>query len=348
MELYIFNQSDRKLSGIVEAFEYLRWTRHYSHCGSFELKAIATANNIALLQIGNIIWKNDDSETGLIDFIEMTSQEQEYITVSGRFATSFLSRRIVMGSSILNSDLGAVVGALISDNLLNPSIADRKINGITYTPQVLDVPVSTQISWRNLMDAVTNLCEAADIGIRTVFNPSIGTFDIQLYKGTQTSAVFSKEYENITEQVFTRSISEFANFAVVGGEGEGAERTIINVGNSSGEERYEIFVDAKDLRSEDFLDDYTAALIFRGSQKLVEQAIIEAFDVTINQYGNLVYKVDYDVGSRIQAVSKRWGVSLSARITEVEENYDRDGMSLNVILGKSLLTLSEKLKRSVE
>ena len=94
MELYIFNQSDRQLAGIIEAFEYLRWTRRYSRCGSFELKAVATDENLAMLQIGNILWKNDDEEAGLIEFVQLTMQEQEFIVVSGRFATSFLARRI--------------------------------------------------------------------------------------------------------------------------------------------------------------------------------------------------------------------------------------------------------------
>ncbi len=40
MEIYIFNKR-RELVGVVEAFEYLRWTRRYSACGSFEIKAVA-------------------------------------------------------------------------------------------------------------------------------------------------------------------------------------------------------------------------------------------------------------------------------------------------------------------
>ena len=68
MELYIYN-SDRELTGIVESFDYLRWTRRYSQCGSFELKAIATPENTELLKEGNIIWKNDDEEAGIIEHL---------------------------------------------------------------------------------------------------------------------------------------------------------------------------------------------------------------------------------------------------------------------------------------
>jgi len=72
--------------------------------------------------------------------------------------------------------------------------------------------------------------------------------------------------------------------------------------------------------------------------------MVEAFDATVNQYGNLTYKIDFDIGSNIQAVSNHWGVSISARITEIVESYDRQGMSLNATFGKPLLTIDEKIR----
>jgi len=98
------------------------------------------------------------------------------------------------------------------------------------------------------------------------------------------------------------------------------------------------------MREEDFPTDYIEALLFRGNAKLAEQAMVKSFDATINQYGNLKYKTDFNLGDIIQAVSKRWGVSMTARITEIEESYDRSGMSLGVTFGKPLLTLAQKLK----
>lgn len=342
MQIYIFN-NNRQMAGVVEYYEYFRWTRRYSRCGSFELKAVATDGNLALLRIDSILWKNDDEEAGLIEFVELTSGEDEFILISGRFATGFLSRRIVWGTETLIGDLGAAVGQLLNRQLLNPAKPERKISGINYLPVALGIPINTQISYKNLLDTVTDLCDAADVGIKTVFVPNSGTFDIVLYKGTVSQAVFSKEYENIIDQAFTQSVAEYASFALVGGEGEGAERIFVNTGGGSGEERYEIFVDAKDLREGAFPGTYTDALAFRGQSKLAELAMVQAFDVTVNQYGSLTYKKDFDIGSMIQAVSKRWHITMSARITEIEETYDREGMSLSVTLGRPLLTLSQKL-----
>ena len=62
MELYIYN-SNRELAGIVESFEYLRWTRRYSQCGSFELKAIATPEDTELLKEGKMMMRKRGSSS---------------------------------------------------------------------------------------------------------------------------------------------------------------------------------------------------------------------------------------------------------------------------------------------
>ena len=343
MELYIYN-SDRELTGIVESFEYLRWTRRYSQCGSFELRAIATPENTALLQEGNFIWKNDDEEAGIIEHLEMAQAEQEIITVSGRFATSFLSRRIVWQTEVLSGDLSACVEQLLNNNLISPTDTERQIDGIVFSSPNLSVPVSTQISYRGLMDVVTELCGASEIGIKTVFTPATHLFTVTLYKGTDSQAVFSKEYENLTEQSYTESAADYANTALIGGEGEGESRTFVAITSGSGETRREIFVDAKDLQAADFGTGYTDALIFRGQSKLSEQGILYSFDTSVNSHGNLTYKTDFDIGQTVKVISKAWGVSMTTRITEIEETYDADGLSISVVFGKAELTIAQKIR----
>lgn len=343
MELYIYN-SNRDLVGIVESFEYLRWTRRYSQCGSFELKAIATLENTELLKEGNIIWKNDDEEVGIIEHLELSQTEHEIITASGRFATSFLSRRIVWQTEKLSGDISTCVEQLLNNNLINPSDVARKIANISFSAPNFNVPISTQVSYRNLMDAVTELCVASDIGIKTVFNPATGVFTVALYMGTGSQAVFSKEFENLTEQIYTISAGDYANTALVGGEGEGTDRTFAAITSGSGETRHEIFVDAKDLRAEDFGSDYIDTLIFRGQSKLSEQAIRYSFDTSVNPHGNLTYKIDFDLGQTVKVISKAWGVSMTTRITEVEETYDADGQSISVVFGKAELTIAQKIR----
>ncbi len=341
MELYIFDRA-RKLAGIVESFEYLRWTRRYSSCGNFEVKAVATDDNLNLLKNGHIIWKNDGSDAAYIELVELSMDGGEYITASGRFITAILARRIIWDTETLNGELAAMIGKLLDNNIIKPGNTARKIERVSYVSKTQNIQISTQISYKNLLASVCELCDAADVGIKTIFNPANGNFEISLYRGGEVQGVFSREYENILAQTFTESVAGFANAALVGGEGEGPDRTFVSIGTNTGEDRYEIFVDAKDLRSKDFPDKYSDALKFRGNSKLAENAMIKAFDATINQYGNLQYKTDFDIGSSVRVKSTRWGVSMTARITEIEESYDRSGMSLDAVLGKPLLTLAQK------
>lgn len=343
MELYIYN-SNRELAGIVESFEYLRWTRRYSQCGSFELKAIATTENSTLLQEGNIIWKSDDEEAGIIEHLELSKTDREIITVRGRFATSLLARRIVWETEKLSGDISACVGQLLNNNLINPSDTARQIAGVTFSSPNLNVPINAQISYRNLMEAVTELCDASDIGVKTVFTPATGIFTVTLYNGADSQAVFSKEYENLTEQIYIESAVDYANTALIGGEGEGADRTFVAITSGSGEARREIFVDAKDLRADDFGEEYIRALTFRGQSKLSELAIRYSFDTSVNPHGNLTYKIDFDLGQTVKIISKTWGVSMTTRITEVEETYDAEGQSISVVFGKAELTIAQKIR----
>ena len=343
MELYIFDRS-RTLLGVVEAFEYLRWTRRYSYCGSFELKAIATSQNVELLKIGHYLWKSDDEEAGLIEFHELSAPNREMIVVSGRFATSMLARRIVWGTETLTGDMSACVGQLLTNHIINPSDIIRKIPGITFESPTLGISVRTQASFHNLLDLIAALCDAGEVGIKTIFDPNGGPLRVCLYKGDVTQAVFSKEYENVIDQIYTQSLLDYANTALIGGEGEGSERIFEKITGGSGEDRYEIFVDARDLQEADFGAEYAAALLFRGEGKLSERDRVNSFDASVNPYGNLIYKQDYDLGSVVRVLSPRWNLNMTARITEVEESYDTDGRSLRVVFGKPVLSLLRKLK----
>ena len=334
----------RQLIGVVESFEYLRWTRRYSQCGVFELKAVASHDNITLLTLGNLLWKSDDEEVGIIEHLEMAQADKETITVSGRFATSFLARRIVWGTETLSGDLSICTAQLVNNHLISPTNSSRQIAGIAFTSPFLGISVNTQVSYKNLLDTLTGLCDASDRGIKTVFDPSTGILTVTLYAGATSQAVFSREYENLTSQIYTQSAMDYANTALVGGEGEGASRVLASIAESAGEARREVFVDAKDLRQEDFGTGYSAALLYRGQNKLSELSMAHSFDTEVNPHGNLRYKVDFDLGQTVTVLSKKWSVTLSARITEIEESYDASGQTLNIVFGKGALSLLQKLK----
>lgn len=202
MELYVFN-ADRELLGVIEAYEHLQWTRKYNACGGFTLRAIADADNLGLLQMGHILWKSDDVEAGIIDHIELNAQEQEYITISGCFATGLLGRRIIWQTEMLQGNLSTAVAQLLSNHVIVPTDPDRVIQGVSFASEPLSHTLNMQVSYRNLLATIEDMCSAYDVGLRTAFDPVSGLFTVTLYEGHLTSAVFSKEFGNLTEQVYT-------------------------------------------------------------------------------------------------------------------------------------------------
>ena len=330
---------------MIELFQYFRWTRRYSRPGSFEIKAIGSRDNAALLQIGNYLWKSDDEEIGIIEHVELNQGDKETITASGKFATAILGRRIIWDTEILNGDIGACVQQLLTNNVINPFDINRKIPYITYNNNTLGIDIKAQVSYKNLLDTITQMLDMADVGIKTVFAPKTGMLTVSLYQGGASSSIFSREYENLISQSFIQSKTDYADTALIGGEGEGYDRIFTAIIGASGEDRREIFVDADDLRSENFPTDYTDALLQRGQTKLAERVMINTLDATINPRGNLVYKTDYNLGQIVTVHARRWGVALATRITEITESYDENGQSLDIVFGRGLVTLGQKLKQ---
>ena len=61
----------------------------------------------------------------------------------------------------------------------------------------------------------------------------------------------------------------------------------------------------------------------------------------------MAYKVDFDLGHIVKVISKAWGVSMTTRITEVEETYDSDGRSVSVVFGKAEVTITQKIQSNM-
>ena len=358
MELYIFDR-DLNFQGILESFFSLRWVRRYSKCGEFELHCSLTSETLQLLQKGNVVWKKDDLEAGYIEYrnLSQDSEGKEALVVKGKFLTGYLGRRIIWGTENLNTTAELAIRTLINNHAINPINADRKIDLLTlgeiknYTQSI-----SMQVSYKNLLEEIENIANASELGIRTLLDMQNKQMIFDIYEGIDRTAgqsinapaIFSKEFENVLEQEYIDSLNNYKNIALVAGEGEGSERKFITVGGGTGLDRYELFVDARDLQQEDMTnEEYEAVLQNRGQSKLAEMREIQTFESKININSNLTYKEDFDLGDVVTCTSKKWGITIDTRITEVEEIYEESGFSVNITFGNNIPTLIDKIKQVV-
>ncbi|MDU2266096.1 MAG: siphovirus ReqiPepy6 Gp37-like family protein, partial [Clostridium celatum] len=159
---------------------------------------------------------------------------------------------------------------------------------------------------------------------RFVFESLVG-IDRTVNQADVPPMIFSRRYDNVLELEYTKDVSEYKNCAIVAGQGEGANREIVIVNdNLSGQDRKELFVDARDIEDGPNLAD-------RGKSKLAENTIIESFEATIDTES---YRVEWDLGDFVTILDDEIGVISDIQIVEIREIYEEGILTIEPTFGE--------------
>ena len=115
MEITVLDK-DLKLVDIIDNFDSLQWIRRYYKEGKFELHCPVNFKNINALAKDNYIWKDNSNEIGIIEqrnlFIDTDGTEK--IKINGRFFTSILDRRSMIGTErYINKEFETIMRNLV-------------------------------------------------------------------------------------------------------------------------------------------------------------------------------------------------------------------------------------------
>ena len=338
MELFVLNNNFEIIS-FLDNYSSVEWVRRYYETGDFVLNAIADTEMIQTLQKRNYIVREDDDMICQIEKVNIVtdSENGNKITVSGRSIEKILGQRIIWNQT--NSKAGetaeSFIRRLIDENAINPTDKKRKIPRLKLGklkgfPEKID----KQITGDNLLEAIVKICQTYEYGFKITMDDA-GNLVFDLYKGEDRSykqeknpyVIFSDDFDNIVNTEYEYDETDIANTALVGGEGEGKERKYQTVGTSEGFERYEIFVDAKDISSnkgEIVLTEYNKLLVERGKEKIAEKILIETYDGEVENTHTYIYKRDYGLGDVVQ-VENEFDMQATPRIIEVIESNNENG-----------------------
>lgn len=309
----------------------MQWRRRYSRCGTMELHCPFNP----FLQADNIIVKG--TEAAIIESIERTytAEEGDMLTVLGRFTTAYLARRIIWGQALYTNTREYVMKALVAAHDRGLGITPAALQGF---PGMIDY----QRSYGNILEEESEIAEDAKLG----FYLSHPDLTFYVYAGLDRTAgqtinpqaVFDDGVDSVISSVYYLDTLEYSNVALVGGQGEGADRLFVTVGNAAGRARRELFVDARDIgpgtaENPVTTEQQLAALATRGAAKLSEAARSESLTHVINPYEPLVYRQDYNLGDVVTLISRRWGLTVDMRITEVNEIYEESGFRIEPTFG---------------
>lgn len=356
--VYVLGQNLKRL-GIVNNYTALSWSPVWGNGGSFTLYAPVTEENTLLLQKENLVWIEGD-EVGVIEVINKSIDEDTgtpSIEVSGRYVEMvWLGKRIVWGTLTKKGKPSAVIRELVNTQVINPTEAKRKIPGIV-SEQVEDFGESLQYvnSYGNVWDEIEKLNSENNLDTRLIYDKSAYKLKLTIKDATDKSSLvrITTELGAFFTSAYTLDISDYCNLALVAGEGEGAERKLIQVGDFSGLNRSELYVDARDLQSENSdgttlsVTEYEAALLLRGKNKLLEHPIFQEYSANLKLTGTEAFKFgkDYFLGDLITIEDSQLMVKLVAIVRGHDLSRDRSGETESLVLGLALPTITTLLKR---
>lgn len=338
MEIRIYNR-DLYRQGQIENQISLIWTRKFYEPGTFELHAPITDENLSLLQRGNIVGLKGANEAGVIEDIEKEESDiKNEITVKGRFLSSYMDRRLIKRTVNFNGRIEVAMRQLLSGAVAIPLVVLGDLNNFTPTAEF-------QVTMKNLLTYESKLSRAGAIGFR--FRPDFVGRQIvfETYQGKdRTSAqhinprvIFSEDYNNLNNALYRFNDQNLKTYAIVGGQGEGDQRTYYDIGGGTGLDLREVFVDAKDINPDGMTTaQYKAALLQRAQENLNEAIISETLECETDAAINFTYKDDYDLGDIVTVRKKAWNLYMNQRITEISEVYEWGGMKVVPTFGDPL------------
>lgn len=330
---------DRDFNAItqIDNYESLIWTERYSKAGDFELYIPGSSSLLKNVKQNYYAWIKGCEQ---VMIIEQISIKGGMMTFSGRSLESILDRRIIWTQTILNSKLQYAINRLLKENVISPSINDRKIPGFIFEestdPAIVDLELRVQYTGDNLYESIISICESLGLGFSVRLTDD-GKFVFKLYSGKDRTdaqeinphVTFSPDFDNLISSNYVESDKAFKNVTLVAGEDEGSSRRMLIVGSAKGLDRRELYTDARDIQSETEDgnlpdDEYNAQLEQRGKEKLSECEATKLFEGEAEPYLNFQYGIDYFKGDIVQ-ISNEYGINGRARITEYIRSYDTSG-----------------------
>jgi hypothetical protein len=115
------------------------------------------------------------------------------------------------------------------------------------TAQGFDTPLTTQVSYKNVGEKVRELCVTYGWGYRVRLDDDVLRFELYSGADRSDSVIFSDDYDNLATTTYSRDETSMGNVALVAGEGQGSDRAKVDAGSAEGLNRFEIYVDAKDI-----------------------------------------------------------------------------------------------------
>ncbi|MFJ5625455.1 siphovirus ReqiPepy6 Gp37-like family protein [Peribacillus loiseleuriae] len=358
----------------ISRYESLQITRSWHGIGLIELRINRYIKGANELLKGRIIFPHNKLNKACkivhreIELDENGKATENWI-IRALPLKSWLGQRITYPPSHTAYDnkqanAETVMQHYVTNNVISPVDVNRQMADISLAQNLnRGIEVNWQSRYKNLAEEMAEISLISGLGWNVVPDTALKKYAFQALEGrdltvnqsTLPPAIFSPEFNTLGQLTYTESELNYRNYAIVAGQGEGVDRRILTVGNTTGFDRYELFVDARDVSEETDGEnpvprpnaEIEADLINRGQQKLAEHEQEVYLEGQVLSKSRLKYEHDYDLGDIVTLQNRDWGVTLDARITEVKEIYEPSKQKVELTFGNNRPTLIDKIKQEL-
>lgn len=340
--IWIFNQ-DFEQKGAIDTYKSLIWEEAYQNRGVFTLIVSDTEKNIEFLQDEYFLFMAGKKTAMVIKYRKFNSEDMT-IEIHGYTTVELLNQRGLLGTKyISNAEQG--MRQIVSENLRGfPRIVQTESKGYMEM-------MNSQFSNKVMLDIFPEVCAQTELGFILLFDRKNKQHVFDVYKGVDRTfgqhenpvIVFSDEWGTLVNTIIVDDSSTFKNVAYVFGAGEGADRIMEEVGTARGRERYELFVDARDLQPEEGQTgaEYRKNLRARGIAKLNEHNRRTSF---LSEANPRDFGVKYWLGDKITAINRRYGITMNIRIMQYKQVIENNMSKIYLTLGEPEITAIGELK----
>lgn len=342
---------------ILRHYTFSQYNMKFRGIGTFTVNAPLELNTIFLNreeQYYLLFNGNVHPVVGKVEDVKKESEDEENkLIITGRLALFILTKRIVSDTINTSGTTLEHMEKLVTENIL-------KVKNSRYLPITIDdsavnknklSKVDRQVTGGYIWDEFEELLEQDKIGVE-LYPKIVSTYSmndifsnvtdwtlkfssgIDRTKGNvvgNVPVIFSQQLSNINRVDYERNVENHCNIAYVAGEGEGSNRKRFEIPinqeesqETKGWERSELWIDARDIQSED--DDgnqltdeqYNALIKQRAEEKAVENDIQESYEATvITKNKRYVYGKDYFLGDFVTVVDTQLGLEFDVQIVGI-------------------------------
>lgn len=315
---------DLERQGMITSFISLVWEEGYNTEGTFQLECNLQDELLDLLQLEWYCGLTDHDTLMVIKSVEI---EDNIIVVNGYPATHIFEDR-VSTEVISNENAEGAMRSLVEDMDPYPCIELGDEAGLeeTFTPETSD---------QTLLEYFETIAQECELGFRLRHDKENKKLLFEVYKGEENpNAKFSTLYGNMGDISYSLTSNEYKNVAVVAGQGEGDDRVTVFAGDteSTGSDRREMYVDARqEQQEEDETDEeYEERLVAYGEEKLIDQIKVESIEFEL-------YDDEIELGDIVYCRIPEIGVNATVQVVSIEEESEDNHIKKTATLGTPIV-----------